>query len=471
MQNFRVMKHGYARGFPLLDLRLNRVGGGVAIESLPFALGDATGGTENELQAIVIGKRNTVDLPVTIERSKYYVNVARRVACDEAPRDLISELEEFLAGNQQQTWDNSWVRFPRSSLSAFADQMLEQDLTGRRDSGGIARSDRDKFVFAGSWGDWIRVPISYLVKLALSDVVGRQPDLPRSLQLTALRLLPHFANDQTSPETFSFHIVDSSKARGFGHAVAAEMSTRFLLTHLLVEWANKMINLESLGQRAAINLAPHPAVRQRELNNCVSDAFYRELFVSPCLSGWSDGETKHEYMLRAHQVTSRSQINAVAKLREAGIITNNLVVLPNTSSVSLANNGTHLSLGSKVLAQHLSDPHTGFTADDEKLLGDLVIKICEHFLPLFVGTYTAAPYRLGFSDFHPEQALGFLPHELDYTHLRMLWRHWKRKARLRVFGHPLTPYGPKWLDKPLAQLFGLRGDLVADYRLIDFPVA
>jgi hypothetical protein len=471
MQNFRVMKHGYARGFPLLDLPTNRVGGGVAIESLPFAVGDATAGTENELQAIVIGKRNIVDLPVSIERSKYYANVARRVACDEAPRDLIRELEEFLAGNQDRTWDNSWVRFPRNSLSAFANQLFDQDLAGRKDSGGVARSDRDKFVFAGSWGDWLRVPISYLVKLALADVVGRQPNLPRFLQLTALRLLPHFSNDNTSPETFSFYVVDSKRARGFGRTVAAEMSVRFLLTHLLVEWANKTINLESVGQRAAINFAPHPAVRQRELNNCVSDAFYRELFVSPCLSGWSDGESKHEYMLRAHQVTSRSQINAVAKLREAGIITNNLVVLPNTSSVSLANNGTHLSLGSKVLAQHLSDPHSGFTAPDEKLLGDLVIKICEHFLPLFVGTYTAAPYRLGFSDFHPEQALGFLPHELDYTHLRMLWRHWKRKAQLRVCGRVITPYGPKWLDNFLAGAFALRGDLVTDYRLIDFPVA
>jgi hypothetical protein len=139
--------------------------------------------------------------------------------------------------------------------------------------------------------------------------------------------------------------------------------------------------------------------------------------------------------------------------------------------MSLANNGTHLSLGSKVLAQHLTDPHSGFTVRDEKLLGDLVIKICEHFLPLFVGTYTAAPYRLGFSEFHPELALGFLPHELDYTHLRMLWRHWKRKAQLRVFGHAITPYGPKWLDNFLATAFSLRGDLVTDYRLIDFPVA
>jgi hypothetical protein len=36
----------------------------------------------------------------------------------------------------------------------------------------------------------------------------------------------------------------------------------------------------------------------------------------------------------------------------------------------------------------------------------------EHFLPLFVGSYSAAPCRIGFRDFHPESALGFLPHEL-----------------------------------------------------------
>lgn len=231
------------------------------------------------------------------------------------------------------------------------------------------------------------------------------------------------------------------------------------------------MNLEAIGQRAAVNFAPHPAVRQRELNNCVSDAFYRELFVSPCLSGWRDGEAKHEYMLLAHQIMSRSQINAVVKLREAGIITNNLVVLPNTSTVSLANNGTHLTLGSKKITNYISDPCSGYTAADGKRIGDLIIKICEHFLPLFVGIYTAAPYRLGFADFHPERALGFLPHELDYTHLRMLWRHWKRKARLRTFGRSITPYGPKWIDKSIGGLFQLRGDLVPDYRLVDFPLA
>ncbi|NOY12515.1 MAG: hypothetical protein GXP51_02150, partial [Deltaproteobacteria bacterium] len=70
-----------------------------------------------------------------------------------------------------------------------------------------------------------------------------------------------------------------------------------------------------------------------------------------------------------------------------------------------------------------------------------------------------------------ERALGFLPHELDFTHLRMLWRRWKKKASLSFFGHPLTPFGPDWLDQSLSRIFGLRGDLIPDFRLIDYPVA
>ena len=72
---------------------------------------------------------------------------------------------------------------------------------------------------------------------------------------------------------------------------------------------------------------------------------------------------------------------------------------------------------------------------------------------LFVGTYTAAPYRIGFSQFHPERLLSFLPHELDFTHLRLLWREWKEKARLNVCGRALTPYGPRWLDHTIAKVF------------------
>ena len=217
-----------------------------------------------------------------------------------------------------------------------------------------------------------------------------------------------------------------------------------------------------------VYFAPHPPVRQQELNGLITDAFYRELFMSPCLSGWDRGEEKFRYMQLCHQVLSRSQLNAVAKLREAGIITNNLVVLPDLSNVSLANNGTHISIGSLRLSRALADPASGFSAADEKPLGDLATKIVEHFLPLFVGTYSGAPYRLAFTDFHPERALGFLPHELDYTHLRMIWRRWRKKADLSVFGRPLTPFGPEWLDRLASGLFRLRGDFVPDFRLINY---
>ncbi|HRC43776.1 MAG TPA: hypothetical protein PLT27_06985, partial [Nitrospira sp.] len=107
----------------------------------------------------------------------------------------------------------------------------------------------------------------------------------------------------------------------------------------------------------------------------------------------------------------------------------------------------------------------------EKVVGDLVIKIVEHFLPLFAGTYSAAPYRMNFRDFHPETALGFLPHELDFTHLRMLWRRWKKKAGLSVFGRSITPVGPLWVDRALSALFHLRGDFLPDFRLIDYLVS
>jgi hypothetical protein len=174
-------------------------------------------------------------------------------------------------------------------------------------------------------------------------------------------------------------------------------------------------------------------------------------------------------MRLCHEVLTRSQFNAILKLKEAGIITNNLVVLPDASNISLANNGTHISLGSRRLSGCLAAGSLHFGESEEKYLGDLTAKIVEHFLPLFVGIYSAAPYRLGFTDFHPERALGFLPHEVDYTHLRKMWRRWKKKACLSFFGHALTPFGPEWLDNMLGSILSLKGDFVPDFRLIDYP--
>jgi len=439
--------------------------GGSFLERLPFSAGDTTGGTETELQAVVVGERGEVDLPCIIEQSEYYANITKRAAAGDTPKRLIADLDQYLGGSKDKVWENSWVRFPRQRLSPFALQVFEGDLlSDKKNPSAGKRSDAGRFFATGADGEeLLRLPISYLLKLSLADLLGSQR-LPELLETTGRRLLGHYLNDNTSPETFSFHVVPLTREGGMGAALARETSKRFLFTQLLVMYANESFGLKESGQRAMVYFAPHPPVRQKELNEHVADAFYRELFMSPCLSGWDKGEEKHRYMQLCHQV------NAVAKLREAGIISNNLVVLPNVSNVSLANNGTHVSLGSRKLGRLLSDPASGFSQPHEKYLGDLTIKMAEHFLPLFVGTYSASPYRLGYTDFHPERALGFLPHELDYTHLRMLWRRWQKKASISVLGRPVTPFGPPWIDRLVSGLFGLKGDFVPDYRLVDYLI-
>jgi len=439
--------------------------------TLPFSANDATAGAETELQAVVIGKRSEVDLPVTIEESNYYANILRRAAAGDTSRKVITDLEKYLTANHENVWENSWVRFPSALLSSFARDVLRADLLADKQSrDSKMRRDVRKFIISVQGEEYLRVPISYLLKLALADVVSTGSDVSPLIIRTGRALMDHFLSDNTSPETHSFWVVHSRRDTGTGRAIARETSLRFLLTQLLIMYANRKFRLTENGQKAMIFSSPHPPTRQKRLNECISDAFYRELFMNPCLSGWDRGEVKQEYMHLCHGVLSRSQLNAVAKLKEAGIITRNLVVLPNLSNISLANNGTHLSLGSRRLSVCLSDPSSGFTEVQEKYVGDLVIKIAEHFLPLFVGTYSAAPYRFDFRDFHPEKVLGFLPHELDYTHLRMFWRRWKKKAQVHILGRPLTPFGITWFDRMISAFFDLRGDYVPDFRLIDYPV-
>ncbi len=440
------------------------------IDSLPFSRHDVTAGSETELQVAVAGRKEDVDLPITIEQSNYYANILKRAVAGETPKRLVSDLERFLNSNPENVWENSWVRFPRRKLSTYANRVLDRDLLADKGNPLAGRRrDMGRFIYRDSGREeQLRLPISYLIKLALADLLGSMKPLPDIVLKTGESLMGHFLNDNTSPETFSFHVVPLRPDSGMGKGIARETGKRYLLTQLLVMYANESFDLKASGQKALVYFAPHPPVRQQELNRQISDTFYRELFMSPCLSGWDRGEEKHRYMQLCHQVLSRSQLNAVAKLREAGIIVNNLVVLPNLSNVSLANNGTHISIGSRKLGKLLGDPASGFTAAHEKRLGDLVIKMTEHFFPLFVGTYSAAPYRLAFTDFHPERALGFLPHELDYTHLRMIWRRWKKKASLSAFGHSLTPFGPEWLDRMVSGLFHLKGDFVPDFRLIDY---
>jgi hypothetical protein len=444
-----------------------KVGERVSSDRLPFAAsGDATAGSEDELQAVVAGTAQC-DLPSIIRESRFFRNMAHRSASGESPRSTLLDMEEFL-NDSRGVWENSWIRFPEARLSRYALEVLNNDL--RVEARGVVRDrcDAHRFRFVHNREHWLRIPISYALKLALADVIGTQPHLPEIIRRGGVRLMRNFLNDNTSPETTSFNVVRSDEGRQLGQQVTREAARRFLFTSLLVSWANRRFALLENGQRALVYHAPLPSVHQQELSSCISDSFYRELFMSPCLSGWSDGEEKHRYMQLCHQVLSRSQLNAVAKLREAGIIANELIVLPSLSNVSLANNGVHVSIGSRFLA---GSSRAAVQQQELKRLGDLAIKIYEHFLVLFVGTYTAAPYRFDFTHFHPERLLSFLPHELDFTHLRLLWREWKEKAEISLCGRPLTPYGPRSFDCLLAKLFHLRGDAVPDARLLTYPVA
>ena len=445
--------------------------GDIDMNSLPFGPEDTTAGSEIELQAVVIGSRQTVDLPRTIEASSFYANLQKRSAAQDTPRLALRALQRFLEQNPDNVWDNSWVRFPRRLLGQTACGVLERDLLADKSNPHAGpRSDGHRFLTDCLSDPVLRVPVSYLLKLALADAAGSD-GLPPSMQATARRMMEHFLSDNSSPESFSFHIVTGGKQATLGQALARETSLRFLMTQLLTAYANDRFQLQQTGQQAVVYFSPHPAVRQKQLNDCIPDAFYRDLFMSPCLSGWDRGESKHDYMRLCHEVLSRSHLNAVAKVRDAGLITSNVVMLPNTSNISLANNGIHVSIGSRRLGALMSDNQSGFGRAEEKAVGDLVSKVFEHFLPLFIGTYSCAPYRLDFADFHAEKAVSFLPHELDFTHLRMLWRRWKKKARVSLLGQPMIPSGYEFIDRMMAFVFRLKGDLVPDFRLIDYLVA
>ncbi|MDD2463338.1 MAG: hypothetical protein PHI97_05020 [Desulfobulbus sp.] len=442
-------------------------------DELPFSSADTTVGIENEFQVAVEGNKTDVDLALTLIHSNYYQNLKARAGRGDLSPHQLAELNTFLDEGKDRTWENSWVRFPRRLLGPYAGSILKQDLLAdKADPQGATRQDLDQFIFTREGEPWLRTPVSYLLKLSLAEAIGSWQPLDetsaQSLRRIGEQLMEHLISDNSSPEITSFSLSKGENGELPGRETARETSRRFIFLQLLIQYANREFRLQQYGQTCRMYMAPNPPFRQKQLNELISDQFYRELFLNPCLSGWQKGESKKQYMGLCHRTLSRSQLNTIAKLKEAGIITNNLVVLPNTSSTSLANNGTHITLGSRILSQSFRESEGMLV---EKYFGDLVIKIVEHFLPLFVTTCSAAPYRLGFSDFHPEKVLGYLPHELDYSHLRMLWRRWKKKADLRFCGHSFTPVGPLWLDRLTSGVLRLRGDYLPDVRLIDYLVA
>ncbi len=444
----------------------------ISKNNLPFSEGDITAGCENEFQTVVIGDRNSVDLPISIEKSSYLSNIKKRILSGEVDTKDNPQLEKFISENVDGIWEHSWVRFPLNTLSSPALETLDFDLSlDKSNKSAGKRADISNFFFEHNNEKWLRIPVSYLLKLSLVDIIGTQELMPEILKNFGSAILKNFLNDNISPEVFSFSVTHASSTDILGTELSKETSLRFLLIQLISRYAEIKFKLQENNQKILIYFSPQPPFRLRKLNELISDSYYMDLFINPCLSGWDRGEEKYNYMLLCHQSLSRSQLNCISKLKDAGIVTNNLVVLPNTSNISLANNGTHISIGSMQLTDMMKNDTNGFANKTEKYYGDLVIKFVEHFLPLFVGTYTAAPYRIDFTDFHPEKILGFLPHELDYTHLRMLWRRWKTKAHLKIFNKTFTPFGPNSLDKFISRIFRLKGDFVPDFRTIDYLVA
>ena len=402
-------------------------GGAVHPQALPFHPQDITAGTENELAVSVVGAPHQVDLPQAIAGLPFLAAGGRDTEA----------LEKWLAGNAEQVWDHSWLRVPRAALNAAARVTLGSDLA--------QRPDRDDFQ---ANADSVRVPASYVLKLALADVLGAGA-LPGRALLAGQRVLSCFLNDNTAPEIISTHIVSGKHGEALGQAVARENAQRFLLTQLLTAYANEKFALRATGQVLSIYAAPNPPARLKDLSRLLPADAYRELLMNPCLSGFPDGASKRSYMHVCHETLSHSRMHAGARLMEAGILKPH-VVERMVCDTSLLNNGTHLSLGSLRLGEYLRAQPEPKAMAEEKYLGDLATKIVEHFLPLFVGLYSAAPARLAPADLRPERALGFLPHELGSAQLRLTWQSWKRKAGL---------------------LAGLNGDVVPDLRLLDYFAA
>src|SRR3974390_3705048 len=159
------------------------------LDSLPFAPGDVTAGSEDELQAVVVGNSAACDLPMPLRDSRFLKNRPRRSSSGEAPRKTYLEVQQFL-NDHGQVWENSWVRFPVRRLSPHALNTFLADLKiGERGQLGPPRADSVKFTFEQSGETWLRIPISYALKLALADVAGTQPHLPEKIKVGAKPLM------------------------------------------------------------------------------------------------------------------------------------------------------------------------------------------------------------------------------------------------------------------------------------------
>nr|NJM03323.1 hypothetical protein [Desulfobacula sp.] len=114
------------------------------------------------------------------------------------------------------------------------------------------RTDADHFTLMKEGEEFIRIPVSYLLKLALADLVGSEGGRHAFIRITGEKMMSHFLNDNTSPEIFSFYPESAGASGSLGRNIARETLIRFLLTQLLVQYAQKKFLLKDHGQEVRV---------------------------------------------------------------------------------------------------------------------------------------------------------------------------------------------------------------------------
>ena len=138
------------------------------------------------------GPREQVDLARAVTESNYFRNLARRAASGDAPRNLARDIEDYLSGNRDNTWENSWVYFPADLMTPYAREVFEGDLYANKRERGARRSDAGRFEVERNSLRCIRIPMSYLLKLALADAISVEQKPHPAIRRTGERLMHIF---------------------------------------------------------------------------------------------------------------------------------------------------------------------------------------------------------------------------------------------------------------------------------------
>lgn len=210
---------------------------------------DSSVGMEYELQVAVESDHRDVDLASTIWNSSYYKNVAKRTARGDLPSRCLESLQDFLCNNESNVWENSWVRFSEHRLTPWSRKLLARDfVAGKSILHSRQRSDVQRFSCIDKGEAKLRLPISYLLKLSLANIISTGESLSPVLFKTGKSLLDNFVSDNTSPLDHEYNLL----ANEFNSATERYYRTGLKQQHLreyiwvLIEDCKRMEQKEDL---------------------------------------------------------------------------------------------------------------------------------------------------------------------------------------------------------------------------------